>query len=536
MLWYVMSIDCLVVFDHEGRHPLDSVILHLLHLASKGRSLTGIDHGHNSTTSNTNNSLSSTNIPDNHHNSFQSSLSEGTPLSKKFQTFIRCSVKLLISSGNKHKIFLDSHSKLLHDILVQMVSNIEEELFYYEDINHRTEDQLQAETKFFTIEILRLLNANAKSILPSTAVQCILEWLGCFKTDLENNEHQHLKQNANVRKRLLKSMLENVANCVNSVPDMANLLETLIEAYFNCSTSKCLQGNNDIKQNETKWTNMISMVKFPSRQEKSTQLLEQCVSQGHVLLLYAYVKQRRCDPSYCKSIKDEEVLISSLLDWMRHLKLSPRSEPKLCLLYHECLYLCRRQITCGASPVSTCKHVIDLVDILIGYLGDGISTSTGSSNVAWNILGAIGLTQTTYSPSPRFKFLATSLAFFLLQQIIIEKKETVDSDDQNPDNGVPFLRISTTPVLDKQCNADQDSSNSIPCETTPFSPDKIESLTQLLTNMKKDQAYLGIVESLDWVVEKSTDHSNTFYDAGNFVQFIVANNLYTEEYCSLDNN
>ena len=54
--------------------------------------------------------------------------------------------------------------------------------------------------------------------------------------------------------------------------------------------------------------------------------------------------------------------------------------------------------------------------------------------------------------------------------------------------------------------------------------------------MKKDQAYLGIVESLDWVVEKSTDHSNTFYDAGNFVQFIVANNLYTEEYCSLDNN
>ena len=27
MLWYVMSIDCLVIFDHNQRHPLDSVIL-----------------------------------------------------------------------------------------------------------------------------------------------------------------------------------------------------------------------------------------------------------------------------------------------------------------------------------------------------------------------------------------------------------------------------------------------------------------------------------------------------------------------------
>ena len=27
MLWYVMSIDCLVILDHDQRHPLDSVIL-----------------------------------------------------------------------------------------------------------------------------------------------------------------------------------------------------------------------------------------------------------------------------------------------------------------------------------------------------------------------------------------------------------------------------------------------------------------------------------------------------------------------------
>ena len=53
-------------------------------------------------------------------------------MSKKFQTFIRCSVKLLISSANKHKLFLETNSSLLQEILVQLISNIEEELCYYE--------------------------------------------------------------------------------------------------------------------------------------------------------------------------------------------------------------------------------------------------------------------------------------------------------------------------------------------------------------------------------------------------------------------
>ena len=55
--------------------------------------------------------------------------------------------------------------------------------------------------------------------------------------------------------------------------------------------------------------------------------------------------------------------------------------------------------------------------------------------------------------------------------------------------------------------------------------------------MKKDQAYLGLIENLDWVLEKSSDKSNTFNDACGFVRYIVANNLYTEGYClSLGDN
>lgn len=74
-------------------------------------------------------------------------------------------------------------------------------------------------------------------------------------------------------------------------------------------------------------------------------------------------------------------------------------------------------------------------------------------------------------------------------------------------------------------------------ELKPLSPNKIETLCTMLSNMKKDQAYLGLIENLDWVLEKSLDKSNTFNDACGFLQFIVANNLYTEGYCiSIGNN
>lgn len=62
-------------------------------------------------------------------------------------------------------------------------------------------------------------------------------------------------------------------------------------------------------------------------------------------------------------------------------------------------------------------------------------------------------------------------------------------------------------------------------------PDKIEALEVMLANMKKDQAYLGLIENLDWVLEKSRDSCNNFNDACSFIQFIVGNNLYTEGYC-----
>ena len=105
----------------------------LLHLASRGRSSTGVDHKlviespgliPNSICKVDNKELGDLER--------QGTNSVTMMISKKFQTFIRCSVKLLISSANKHKCFLETNSSLLQEILVQLISNIEEELSYYE--------------------------------------------------------------------------------------------------------------------------------------------------------------------------------------------------------------------------------------------------------------------------------------------------------------------------------------------------------------------------------------------------------------------
>ena len=52
------------------------------------------------------------------------------------------------------------------------------------------ENQLQFDTKIFIVEVLRLLNANVKSCLPSTALKCVLSWLKVFSPDMDGDQHQ----------------------------------------------------------------------------------------------------------------------------------------------------------------------------------------------------------------------------------------------------------------------------------------------------------------------------------------------------------
>ena len=87
-------------------------------------------------------------------------------------------------------------------------------------------------------------------------------------------------------------------------------------------------------------------------------------------------------------------------------------ESKLAVLYHQCLVLCQRQMVCGASEPKVIKHVVDLIDVL--FVVARMEEPGGGGG--WSILGIMGLAA-SYKPTPRAKFLAISLAYFLLRQI-----------------------------------------------------------------------------------------------------------------------
>ena len=115
----------------------------------------------------------------------------------------------------------------------------------------------------------------------------------------------------------MRSIISNSGICINKAEDAADVLEAALEAYFRDIN---LDGSSN-QLTGIKWNAVISSISFPSRKEKLTPFLEHCVAQGHGLLIYTYVNQRRTNGEQCKSIKDEEVLVVSLLDWLRHIRL-----------------------------------------------------------------------------------------------------------------------------------------------------------------------------------------------------------------------
>ena len=90
---------------------------------------------------------------------------------------------------------------------------------------------------------------------------------------------------------------------------------------------------------------------------------------------------------------------------------SQECEPKLTSLYRTCIFLCQRQVTLSTAGPKVIKHVVDFIDVLF-------AVARIDTDGSWNILGMItsGLSA-TYRPTPRAKFLALSLAYFLLKQI-----------------------------------------------------------------------------------------------------------------------
>lgn len=419
MLWYVMSVDCRVIINHD-RHPVDDAVLSVLRGSSQ------ID-GH------------------------------GDKVSTKAKTFVRSTTKLLATCGNKHRNYIAAHEPELREAIELVVADIQS--VYVKENQSRELDSL-------VLGLLGLMNSN--SVLPVTVHKVLVHtWFA--------------KPNA----QILSTILTSVSSTVQDPVAVAGLLEATIEADF-------MDGDDDQDAEKSRiavsWPEVLTLIKFPEDKQKVTLILDAAVSGGHCLTLYAVLRQRR--PQFT-TIEQEETLLSSLLDWFRHLHLNEKSEYKLPLLYKEYVCLSLRQLNCGASEATVVKYLVDLAEFLWSLHDDAARS--------WNLLGALGFS-TKYKPTPRARFLALSLSYYLLTNLVEGPRIKT--------------KASTVDVVDLK----------------PLRKERLMQAEAALQGLTQNQAYLGLVDMIDWVLKKTSDARNTFDDVEGFLAYLVADNLYTEKY------
>lgn len=327
----------------EGSHPLDVKILGVLRVASQ------IDD----------------NVPD-------KMVTFG-----KSKTFLRCIIRLLSSCGSKHKNYIAQHEHQLDKSIRELVDDLG-------DLVISCHAQEPKECVELIRSFLSLVNSNS-TVMPQLTMQSIGDcWLRM--TDLQT------------ALLFLTTLLNQTSQLVNCPQMVSDILEDCLEAYF-------LDRGEFQQKAATSWSYILPFVTLPKDKEKLIKCLERAVEEGHCLLLFASLQATR---KQCMSITDEaSKLVASLLDWLRHLRLNERSEPKLPLLFREVSNLCLRQLACGVSQPVVAKMLLDFLDILTPLNGQ-----------SWSLLGALGFSA-KYNPPPRIKFLALSLNYFI-QSCLLE--------------------------------------------------------------------------------------------------------------------
>ena len=66
------------------------------------------------------------------------------------------------------------------------------------------------------------------------------------------------------------------------------------------------------------WSSVLSLLTLPTAGDKLRLVLDESVASGCCLFVFAAVRKKR---RLCQTIQDEQVIISSMLDWLRHIKL-----------------------------------------------------------------------------------------------------------------------------------------------------------------------------------------------------------------------
>ena len=373
---------------------------------------------------------------------------------KKQKVWVKCCTKLLTSCGSKHKNFLSYNQPALHTTLRKILEDIS---------TISSADSLASPA--LVKDFLTILNSNNNSVLPGSALMVLQSWLN----------------NQSGKSSTLHSFLNQAGMAVTDIKLASTITESVLEAYFKDSEDDY----------EPAWSCILDHISWPSG-NRIIQLLDQSLSSGHILLLYAYILFKR---PQCISSKEEQVLASTVLDWVRHLSQQPcpGMEPKLPLLYRELLILLQRQSAYSPDQGWVAGALVQFCDVLLNI---------AESSPGWgqNFLGAIGL-RSSADISLKGKFLARALYIFLRILVNMDK----------------------TGLVEKELDEESTEKRNLVLTSPEVKPhmEKVQSL-------KSNKAFSGIHDVIDWVITQTKDESNTLADATLYLDYLVVNRLYTE--------
>ena len=375
---------------------------------------------------------------------------------KKQKIWIKCGTRLLTSCSSKHKNFLSYNQPAVHTAARRIL----------EDISLVCSNNPSASPQVIK-DFLTLLNSNNNSVLPGSALMVFQSWLGL-------QDHQSSP---------LHSLLNQAGLSINDVKMSATVMESVLEACF-----------RDTDEDQVpSWSNILDHISWPAS-PRIQQLLEEAVQSGHVLLLFSFLQFRR---QRVASEKEEQVIASTVVDWLRSLSASPGAgiEAKLPLLYRQMITLLQRQDQIGSDRIWLVNTLLQFCDVL---------ATIADSSPGWgqNILGAIGLGSNSLI-SHKGKFLARALLVYM--RMLVNKNRTGlvenildDSSEETRENNLSTSDIK--PHLEK------------------------------LSSFKSNKAFSGIHDLIDWVIQHLKDDTNNLADAHLFLDHIAIDKLYTELY------
>ena len=307
----------------------------------------------------------------------------------KAKVFIRCFVKMLASCGSKHKNYIAKHENALEKTVQGLVDDLGELIILNKDAYPKECEELIR-------CILPLMNSN--SVIPAHLKSSINQ---CWLTIPDHTTSL----------TFIQYMLNNASQLIASPELLSDVIENSLEAFFSDFGDDEDQSSIQRNASAASWNTILPMIKLPNDKEKYRKCLDQALQNGNCLILYSSLRLTR---STCTSIKDEQVLlISTLLDWFRHLELNEKSERKLPLLLREFVVLCGRQLLCGTSEPVVVQYLQEFMEVIAPLL-----ENDGSK---WNILGVLGFSS-KYNPPPRLKFLALALTLYLQRCLLTGQK------------------------------------------------------------------------------------------------------------------